>query len=125
VPRSILVSILQPRLEETMELVRARLETSGFDKIAGRRVVLTGGACQVPGLADLAGLVLDKQVRIGKPVRVAGLAEATAGPAYSTCAGLLGYALKSGVTQPREMPNEERPAAGVIGRMGSWLRQHF
>ena len=108
-----------------MELVRARLETSGFDKIAGRRVVLTGGACQVPGLTDLAGLVLDKQVRIGKPVRVAGLAEATAGPAYSTCAGLLGYALKSGVAQPREMPRDERPAAGVIGRMGSWLRQHF
>jgi len=125
VPRSILTAILQPRLEETMELVRSRLETSGFDKIAGRRVVLTGGACQVPGLGDLAALVLDKQVRIGKPVRACGLAEATAGPAYSTCAGLLGYALKSGAAEPHDLPADEQPSAGLIGRVGSWLRQHF
>ena len=38
-------------IEETFELVRNRLEASGFDKIAGRRVVLTGGACQLHGSA--------------------------------------------------------------------------
>ena len=31
VPRSLLVGIIQPRLEETFELVRSRLEASGFD----------------------------------------------------------------------------------------------
>ena len=35
IPHSILVGIIQPRLEETFELVRSRLEASGFDKIAG------------------------------------------------------------------------------------------
>ena len=39
VPRSLLVGIIQPRLEETLELVRSHLEASGFDKIAGRRTV--------------------------------------------------------------------------------------
>ena len=43
VPKSLLVSIIAPRIEETFEMVRNRLEASGFDKIAGRRVVLTGG----------------------------------------------------------------------------------
>ena len=38
VPRAKLVGIIRPRLEETFELVRARLEASGFDKVAGRRV---------------------------------------------------------------------------------------
>ena len=80
VPKSLLVSIIAPRLEETFELVRNRLEASGFDKIAGRRVVLTGGACQLHGARELAGLILDKQVRIGRPLRVKGLAEATARP---------------------------------------------
>src|SRR5262249_43035635 len=84
VPRSILVGIIQPRLEETFELVRSRLEASGFDKVAGRRVVLTGGASQLAGVRELAGLVLDKQVRIGRPIRTAGLAEATGGPAFAT-----------------------------------------
>ena len=68
-PRSILIGIIQPRLEETFELVRARLEASGFDKIAGRRVVLTGGASQLRGVRELAALVLDKQVRMGRPIR--------------------------------------------------------
>ena len=125
VPRSILNGIMQPRLEETLELVRSRLETSGMDKIAGRRVVLTGGACQLPGLGDLAGLVLDKQVRIGKPARISGLAEATSGPAYSTCAGLLGYALEGKVNLPNNWQNGEKTTNGLMGRMGSWFREHF
>jgi len=72
VPKSILVGVIQPRLEETFELVRARLENSGFDKIAGRRVVLTGGASQLGGVRELAGLVLDKQIRMGRPIRIGG-----------------------------------------------------
>src|SRR3954449_3662174 len=93
VPKSLLVGIIAPRIEETFELVRNRLEASGFDKVAGRRVVLTGGACQLHGAREFAGLILDKQVRIGRPQRVAGLAEATNGPAFATTAGLLHFAL--------------------------------
>jgi cell division protein FtsA len=125
IPRSLLIGIIQPRLEETFELVRSRLETSGFDKIAGRRVVLTGGACQLPGISDLAGLVLDKQVRIGRPTRVTGLAEATAGPAYSTCSGLLHYALGADQSTLKEFTVKKEEVGGLIGRLESWFREHF
>jgi len=121
VPKSLLVSIIAPRIEETFELVRNRLEASGSDKIAGRRVVLTGGACQLHGVRELAGLILDKQVRIGRPMRIDGLAEATHGPAFSTAAGLLHFALSERVESPRPT---RRVNAGLIGRMGQWLR-HF
>jgi len=66
--------------------VRSRLEMSGFDKIAGRRIVLTGGASQLAGVRELAQLVLDKQVRMGRPIRISGLAEATGGPAFAVAA---------------------------------------
>ncbi|MBT5415335.1 MAG: cell division protein FtsA [Rhodospirillaceae bacterium] len=126
VPKSILVSIIQPRLEETFELVRSRLEASGFDRLAGRRVVLTGGASQLQGVSDLAGLVLDKQVRLGRPMRVNGIAEATGGPAFATCAGLLIYGVHK---QPDaivdRMPDPEPIPAGVFGRIGGWLRENF
>ena len=125
IPRSLLIGIIQPRLEETFELVRSRLETSGFDKIAGRRVVLTGGACQLPGISDLAGLVLDKQVRIGRPSRVTGLAEATAGPAYSTCSGLLHYALGADQSTLKEFTVKKEEVGGLVGRLESWFREHF
>src|SRR3546814_3455776 len=107
IPRSLLVGIIQPRVEETLELVRSRLELSGFDKVAGRRVVLTGGACQLPGTRELASTVLDKQVRIGRPTQVSGLAEATAGPAYAACAGLLNYAVTAEVAVAREPAAEQ------------------
>src|SRR5260370_41021046 len=66
VPRSLLVGVISPRLEETFELVRDRLEHSGFDKITGRRILLTRGACQLPGTRGLAGPTLRKQIRIGR-----------------------------------------------------------
>lgn len=125
VPRSILVGIIQPRLEETFELVRSRLEASGLDKVAGRRVVLTGGASQLPGLRDLAALVLDKQVRIGRPGSTAGLAEATSGPAYATCAGLLTCAVTNELATPRDKSPDEDQPSNFMGRLGDWVREHF
>ncbi|SDF86030.1 MULTISPECIES: cell division protein FtsA [Thalassobaculum] len=125
VSKSLLVGIIRPRLEETFELVRSRLEASGFDKIAGRRVVLTGGASQLPGARELAQLILDKQVRMGRPIRVQGLAEAAGGPAFSTCAGLLVYAANPHLDTPRLAPAPQTESTGLFGRMGSWLKEHF
>jgi cell division protein FtsA len=125
VPRSILFGIIQPRLEETFELVRSRLETSGLAQVVGRRVVLTGGASQLPGLRDLAALVLDKQVRIGRPNRALGLAEATSGPAFATCAGLLTCAVESNLATSRQPTPGTKHPSSFMGRLGDWVREHF
>lgn len=122
VPKSLLVSIIAPRLEETLELVRGRLEASGCEAIAGRRVVLTGGACQLHGAREMAGHILDKQVRIGRPMHIAGLAEATHGPAFSSAAGLLLFAFSERAESPR--PARLAPG-GIFARMGQWLREYL
>lgn len=125
VPRSMLVSIVRPRLEETFEIVRARLEEAGLDRAAGRQVVLTGGASQIAGAPELAGMILDKQVRVGRPRPIRGLPEAATGPAFTTCAGLLHHA----VNQPPEgVYGTYRPAEEPISRFGrfsQWLRENF
>jgi cell division protein FtsA len=125
VPRSLLVGIIAPRIEETFELVRDRLEASGFDKVAGRRVVLTGGACQLQGVREFAGLILDKQIRIGRPQQVTGLAEATSGPAFSTTVGLLHFALSERAEVSRSRPGPVRPPNGLLSRLSHWLRDNF
>ena len=125
VPKSLLVGIIAPRIEETFELVRNRLEASGFDKVAGRRVVLTGGACQLHGAREFAGLILDKQVRMGRPQRVSGLAEATGGPAFATTAGLLHFALSERAEISSARRSLEGPRWGVLGRLGHWLKDNF
>jgi cell division protein FtsA len=125
IPKSILVGIIQPRLEETFELVRSRLELSGFDKIAGRRIVLTGGASQLAGVRELAQLVLDKQVRMGRPIRLAGLAEATGGPAFAVGAGLIAYARRTSADETRPARSHADLGNGLFGRLGSWFKENF
>jgi cell division protein FtsA len=124
VPRSMLVSIIRPRLEETFELVRNRLDDSGAKAVAGRRLVLTGGACQLQGVRELAAGILEKQVRIGRPMRVAGLAEATSGPAFSACAGLLRYAIEKSDEPWSAAAAQENPTV-TIGRISQWFRDNL
>ncbi len=102
VQRSLLIGIIQPRLEEILELIKSKLDKSGLGTSLGRRVVLTGGASQLPGLRDLTQQILDKQVRLGRPIRLNGLPDAVSGPAFSTTAGLLNYV----VSRSHEMPAE-------------------
>ena len=131
VPKSFLVSIVAPRIEETLELVRARLEAGGASQIAGRRVVLVGGACQLPGVPEMAARILDKQVRIGRPAHVGGLAAATNGPAFAACAGLMRYSEEEtgdlrAHTAPRPPAGEGFLARlGPLARVGGWLRENL
>ncbi len=125
VPRSMLVGIIRPRLEEIFEMVRARLESAGFDKVAGRRAVLTGGASQLPGVTQLAGMILDKQVRMGRPRPMDGLADAVAGPAFSTCMGLLNYTINRPVEAARGAYRPMGEPVGRFGRLGQWIRENF
>ncbi|HEX6959546.1 MAG TPA: cell division protein FtsA [Ferrovibrio sp.] len=125
VPRSILTGIIKPRVEETLEQVREHLMQSGLEKLAGRRVVLTGGASQLQGVRELAARILDKQVRLGRPIRVGGLAEATGGPAFSACAGLLSYAQQQAAERTIRLPEPEPTPSGAFSRIGRWLRTNF
>ncbi len=116
VPRSMVIRIIQARLEEIFTEVQKRLQASGFDTVAGRRAVLTGGACQLAGMRELAGRVLNKQVRIGRPQAFPGLAAASAGPDYATAIGLM----MAGATMPPELINPD--LAMVPGTKGkSWF----
>ncbi len=124
VPRSLLIGIIQPRLEEILEMVRSKLDESGYGKTVGRRVVLTGGASQLPGMRDLAQMILDKQVRLGRPIRLSGLPDAVSGPAFATAAGLLTYA----ASHHHEMPAEIIASVdngSLFGRFKTWWRENW
>jgi len=122
-PRSYLVNIIRPRLEETFELLRDRLEAAGVADLAGRRVVLTGGAAQLPGAAEVAADVLDKQVRIGRPAPMSGLPRDASGPAFATTVGLLTFALSDEASAGANQ--DFNPPSGLFGRLGHWLKENF
>lgn len=121
VATSTMTSILRPRMEEILELVRSRLTDAGVDRAAGRRAVLTGGASQIGGMREFAQQALGKQVRLGRPLARFGLADANGGPAFATGVGLILYALRN-LDHAAEPTALAPPSSPWFGRVGQWLR---
>jgi cell division protein FtsA len=128
IPRSVMTRIIRARIDETLELVRDRLTQSGYSAAVGRRVVLTGGASQLTGLPEAARRILGRNVRIGRPLGVAGLPEAAKGPAFATPVGLLIYPQVAAFESHRGSGGLRLRMTGTGGRfhrMSQWLRDSF
>jgi cell division protein FtsA len=127
VSRASLVRIIKPRVEEILEMVRDRLAASPFAAEPRGRIVLTGGASQLNGLADLAARILRRPVRIGRPLGVAGLPEAAKGPVFAVAAGLLVYPQAAHLEhfEPRRTRQLMTGTGGYMARVGRWLRESF
>ncbi|MBV9221614.1 MAG: cell division protein FtsA [Methylobacteriaceae bacterium] len=127
-PKSQLTRIIKPRVEEILELVRDRLKAAGYAAHAGRRLVLTGGASQLTGAADLARAIISQQVRIGRPLGIHGLPESAKSPAFAAAVGLLVYPQVAGIEhfEPRRSGMAVAGGAdGYVARVGRWLRENF
>ncbi len=117
--------IIRPRIEEIFELIRERLKNVDADKIAGKRLVLTGGASQLPGVRELASLILDKQGRIGRPLYLTSPDSEIKSPAFATCAGLLEFARGEHLIEKAHNQENASDFLNRFGRIGSWLRENI
>jgi cell division protein FtsA len=128
-PRSALTRIIKPRVEEILELVRDRLNASGFAALFGRRLVLTGGGSQLNGMAEAARRVLARNVRLGRPLGIAGLPEVAKGPAFAATVGLLIYPQVAEMEQIEAGRDMQFAMTGTGGgyfaRVGNWIRESF
>ena len=93
-PRELLVKIIEPRMQEMLQMVRAEIMKSGYLEMLPAGAVITGGASQMPGTAQLAEQILGMPVRLGLPRDVGGLSDTVASPVYATAVGLVMYAAK-------------------------------
>jgi cell division protein FtsA len=124
IPRSMVVGIIRPRLEETFEMVRDRLDGAGLGRAAASRVVLVGGASQLVGVRDLAARVLNRPVRLGRPSSIRGLAESASGPAFATSVGLLFWAAGEGRAL-HDIDLDSSPSNGILRRIIDFLRDRL
>jgi cell division protein FtsA len=124
VSRATLVQIIKPRVEEILEMVRDRLATSVFAAEARGRVVLTGGASQLVGVAQMAHQILGRQVRLGRPIGLRGMPDAHSGPAFSTAAGLLAWAAGDGRALA-DIDFDATPQGGFLRRMLDFFRERL
>ena len=128
VPRSALVHIIKPRVEEILEMVRDRLAASSFAAEARGRIILTGGASQITGLPELATRILGRPVRIGRPLGIAGLPDAAKGAAFAVATGLLVYPQAAHLEHFETRGKRalmSGTGGGYFARVGQWLRESF
>ena len=86
-----IAEVLEPRAEETLQLIYQDLQASGLSPVMGSGMVLTGGASQLEGLLEMGEFIFDVPVRRGLPGKVGGLIEVVKSPDFSTGVGLILY----------------------------------
>ena len=128
-PKSELLRIIRPRVEEILELVR--------DRLAGLRPRRPGGP---PARDDRRRLpahrpagtrrapIISSQARIGRPLGIEGLPESGKSPSFAAAVGLMVYPQVAGLEyfEPsRHVSRQAHEEGGYVARVGRWLKESF
>jgi len=119
-----LAAIIEARMRELFERIGDEISMAGHGGVLPAGVVLTGGAAQLAGAAELGREVLQMPVRVAAPAGVGGLVDNLLNPAYSTSIGLLLWGAHAIIgAEPGRF--ESAPAYGTFGRLRDWVRNLF
>ena len=123
ISRSVLASIIEPRVEEIYSLVLKEIRRTEFADCLSAGIVLTGGGSLMQGMAELAEQVFDMPAKVGCPVGIEGLDHVTSNPMHATGVGLLLWAFR----KPEEKRNkkEKNLIKRIIYWIKNWLGEYF
>jgi cell division protein FtsA len=119
--RQILAEILEPRVEEIMNLVHREVFRASMEESVTSGIVVTGGSCLLEGVIDIAESVFNLPTRVGKPTGIRGLVDVVSNPMYATAVGLVIYGAQS---QPKTKfrIRDANIFDRVTARMKKWFR---
>ena len=129
--RSALSHVIQPRMEEILEIADHEIKRSGYkhSQLAAG-AVLTGGGSLIPGTAELASEILGMETRVGRPTGIAGgLIEQVDDPKFATGIGLVLYGLSppdglfdfQGADSPTATSSGPSLVQRIANRMKGWF----
>ena len=89
-----------------------------------KRQILTGGASQLTGLADLFSKQAKKSVGVSKPLGISGLDEDSCGAGFSASIGALIHSSRIEENDPAYQQTRTLPT-GPFQRIGAWFRDNL
>jgi cell division protein FtsA len=122
--RAEIARILLPRTSSQLRNLKERLDKADKVVDVGPNVVLTGGASQLVGLADLTARIVSRNVRVGNPPMLTGLPQSMRSPAFSAVAGLA-LAAPPAARQALAAHATRTSTGSYLDRMERWLRESF
>ncbi len=134
ISRSALSQIIQPRLEEILEIAGIEIKRSGYARHLGTGVVITGGGSLIPGTAQLAAEVLGVEARVGTPTGLGGgMVKEVSDPKYATAVGLVLYGLRPEIVRREFLAAKDKWSGGrtveasgqrsIVERMTRWFQE--
>jgi cell division protein FtsA len=118
-----LCEIIEARMRETFELLRAEMAHAGPGMLPAG-IILTGGAAQLAGVAELGREVLAMPVRIAGPTGIGGLVDTLLTPSYSSSVGLIAWGA-AGLGSADALHFDSTASGGGFGRIREALRSIF
>ncbi len=125
----IVTEIIQPRIEEILEMTRTEITMAGFEPGQFAGCVIAGGGAALRELAGLTERALDVPTRLGEPVPLEAWPEELRSPAYASLVGLFQKA-RLAMTR-RESSLDDRLVDGRPGvartthRVKNWIQELF
>lgn len=126
IERRMMATILQPRLDEILMLIRSEMGKQGVDEALPSGVILTGGTANLKGIMESAERVFRLPVRLGRPSGLGGLSDMVSSPAYSTAVGLV----QMGFEENEELQYysnlfEKKGLTRVRSQLARWFKDFF
>jgi cell division protein FtsA len=118
-----LAKIIEPRVEELLDLAMQEVEDAGYRDLVPAGLVLTGGTSLLDGIAEFAEQRYGISVRRGRiPQGIHGLRDIVESPIYATSIGLLRYAVE---LKDFKKKRYERRKGSLISKLFSWFNRFF
>jgi len=118
-----LAKIIEPRVEELLDLAMQEVEDAGYRDLVPAGLVLTGGTSLLDGIAEFAHQRYGIPVRRGKiPQGIHGLRDIVESPIYATSIGLLRYAVE---TKDFSKKRYERKKSSLMNKLFTWFNRFF
>lgn len=118
-----LCHIIEPRVQEMLQLAWQEVTQSGQVDGMPVEVVLTGGTALLHGITDLAEEIFCVPVRCGRPAGVGGYTELVESPVFATGVGLLQYGVKQYPFGRFTKFGGEHLFARIYHRMREWFTE--
>lgn len=123
VSRKKLAKVIEPRVEEILDLAMQEVEDAGYRDLIPAGMVLTGGTSLLDGIAEFAQRRYGLPVRRGRiPEGIHGLRDIVESPIYATAIGLIKYAVE-GRDFAKRRYGRGRSSGGFLGKLMDWFRK--
>jgi cell division protein FtsA len=118
VPKQVIHDIIKARVDSIFDHVLMHLGNASkeINPVIFHKILLTGGACQMQGILELSNVRFDANVRLAPQSGISGQNSVLQTLSFSTCAGLLHYAVQDQTGQVRD-----KRTGNFWQRLSAWL----